>query len=468
MITSQPVFSSIIRMYKIRMLLLFSSALPIHSVTAAISRNEVEAALQQAVGYFRTTSRHGGYGYFISADQSQRWGERLLDENAIEVQPPGTPAVGLAFLRIYRASGDEDALQAAKDAATALILGQNELGGWGHTIQFGEPKSETVSFDDDQTQTAISFLIAMREEASWSALETSLNRALDMMLVSQLENGGWPHRYPPSGNYHDYATFNDQGINDCIRVVLEAHAASGDTKYQESLEKAGRFLVVSQLPPPQPGWAQQYNEYLQPAWARTFEPPSVCPSVTLHNVHSLLDLYRYTGNDSYLEPIPDALRWLRDIRLKNGKWARFVEISTGKPLYYDRGRIRVDSTDELSLERRTGYGYEVDLQDRLESTETRFRKVVAGEPEAVPRSLEQIEDALDAESASVARIIAAQDEVGRWVNKDERYKDYPRDRPWSGEYAVSDQVSSRVFIGNTGALCAYLGLLDQFNEFRAR
>ena len=42
------------------------------------------------------------------------------------------------------------------------------------------------------------------------------------MLKSQLDNGGWPHQYPWQGNYHDYATFNDQGINDCIRVMIEA------------------------------------------------------------------------------------------------------------------------------------------------------------------------------------------------------------------------------------------------------
>ncbi len=47
-------------------------------------------------------------------------------------------------------------------------------------------------------------------------------------------------------------------------------------------------------------------------------------------------------NQTLLEPIPDALRWLREIRMENGKWARFVELGTNKALYYDRQRIRVD------------------------------------------------------------------------------------------------------------------------------
>ncbi len=150
------------------------------------------------------------------------------------------------------------------------------------------------------------------------------------MLESQLDNGGWPHQYPWQGNYHDYATFNDQGINDCIRVMIEANSYYGKEDYMKSLQKVGRFLMISQLPPPQPGWAQQYNEYLQPAWARTFEPPSVCPSASLHNINSLIDLYLHTGQSELLEPIPDAIRWLKASRLPNGKWGRFLELGTNK------------------------------------------------------------------------------------------------------------------------------------------
>ena len=36
--------------------------------------------------------------------------------------------------------------------------------------------------------------------------------------------------------------------------------------------------------------------------------------------------------------------------MENGKWARFVEIGTGKALYFDRDRIRVDSVEELHPE----------------------------------------------------------------------------------------------------------------------
>ena len=62
---------------------------------------------------------------------------------------------------------------------------------------------------------------------------------------------------------------------------------------------------------------------------------------------------------------PRFVEWIESIQLPNGNWARFIELHTGKPLYYDRGRIRVDSLEELSEERRLGYGYQVDLRRKL-------------------------------------------------------------------------------------------------------
>ena len=128
-------------------------------------------------------------------------------------------------------------------------------------------------------------------------------------------------------------------------------------RLKKACARAARFMNISQLPPPQPGWAQQYNEFLQPAWARSFEPPSVCPAVTVKNIQTLIDLYLVLNDKTMLEPVPDAIRWLNEIRMENGKWARFVEIGTNKALYYDRQRIRVDRLEDLHPERRTGYAY---------------------------------------------------------------------------------------------------------------
>jgi hypothetical protein len=221
----------------------------------------------------------------------------------------------------------------------------------------------------------------------------------------------------------------------------------------------GRFLLISQLPPPQPGWAQQYNEYLQPAWARSFEPSSVCPQVTVHNLQTLMDLFDHTGEQKYLEAIPDAIRWLKDSRLPNGKWGRFLELGTNNPLYYDRGRIRVNSLEELSLERRTGYGYEIDIQERLNAAEIRFKHIMqenrsANEPHQFKKSHQESPSA-DLVKA-VRQVIDSQDEKGRWIVKEDKFRKDMEVQKWNGEYRYEDRISSALFNQHVEILCTFL------------
>lgn len=416
-------------------------------------------ALRSGVEFYHSLAIEGGYVYHYTLDQSERWGEGKTDEFTIEVQPPGTPAVGMSFLQAYRATGDSLHLRAAVDAAHALIRGQNALGGWEHKIYFNRPKGNRISFDDDQSQSAISFLMALDQEVDDIYLTASIEQALQMMLDSQLESGGWPHMYPQQGNYHDFATFNDEGINDCIRVMIEAYRYYDLEEYHGSLEKAARFLMISQLPPPQPGWAQQYNEYLQPAWARSFEPPAVCPLVTINNINTLIDLYDVMKSAVILEPISDAIQYLYDSRLANGKWGRFLELGTNKPLYYDRGRIRKPSLDALSLERRTGYGYEVDLSDKLADVTHRFEDVL-NRRELPKLNLEQLEKL-------VKEILDTQDAQGRWITKNDTFRAHEDVRSWDGEYRTEDRISSATFNRNVEILCRYLRLIkDKMNSLK--
>ena len=427
--------------------------------------NTARDSLDRGVRYFHSINSHGGYVYYVTPDLAQRWGEGKVDADTIEVQPPGTPAVGMAFLRAYHVTQNSDHLQAAQDAAMALVEGQNDLGGWGHTIRFGRPKANRVSFDDDQTQSAIRFLMALDQVVTLEPLSQAIDKALSLMLASQLDNGGWPHMFPARGDYHDYATFNDQGINRCIQVMIEAVEHYDKPEHRRCLTKVGRFLMISHLPPPQPGWAQQYNEFLQPAWARDYEPPAVCPHVTVNNLLTLMDLHEFTGQGLYLKPIPDALRWLDEIRLPNGLWARFVEMGTGDPLYYDRDRIRVPSTQDLHIERRLGYGYENDLSASIQEAKDRFRTIRSGErkkPETEKaRSPQSIQTSLRRLAPAVRDIIEAQDAQGSWITRKDRFKHAEAGKRWNGEYAEMDRISSAVFIRNINRLAEFLELAQQ-------
>jgi PelA/Pel-15E family pectate lyase len=68
---------------------------------------------------------------------------------------------------------------------------------------------------------------------------------------------------------------------------------------------------MSQMPDPQPAWAQQYDANMHPAWARVFEPPSVTGGESQGIMRMLMVLYRETGDKKYLEPIPRALAYLK-------------------------------------------------------------------------------------------------------------------------------------------------------------
>lgn len=420
--------------------------------------SDAEVCLEKGIVYMQTLAIEGGYVYHYTLDGKEKWGEGKTDDRTIEVQPPGTPAVGMSFLAAYRVTGNNDFLKAAEAAADALIKGQNELGGWEHKIYFDRPLGKKVSFDDNQTQSAISFLMALDQETEKPELTTAVEKALKMMFASQLDNGGWPHQYPWQGNYHDFATFNDQGINDCIRVMIEADSYYDNPEIRKSLNKVGRFMMISQLPPPQPGWAQQYNEYLQPAWARTFEPPAVCPSASVHNINSLIDLYEHTGHRQYLEPIPDALKWLKEVQLPNGKWGRFLEIGTNKPLYYDRGRIRVESMEELSLERRTGYGYETDIAAGLKAAEQRYLQAIGkvSKPEEL-----QPEEIVKKLALKIEEIINSQDEKGRWIVENDQFRKGTPGYEWKGEYRYEDRISSALFNQNVAVLCEFLNASEK-------
>jgi hypothetical protein len=258
---------------------------------------------------------------------------------------------------------------------------------------------------------------------------------------------------------------------DVVATLLEAHRVYEKPELGNALQKLGNFLIDAQMPAPQQGWAQQYNEFLQPAWARAFEPPSVCPSVTIKNINTLIDLYLVLGDQTLIEPIPDALRWLHDIRMENGLWARFVELGTNKALYYDRGRIRVDNVEDLHPERRTGYGYEQDLEVPLEAAGKRYEKALKLGHEGLWKdehpvlSKEEAAERLKALSNYVKMILEEQESSGAWITRDDRFKKrMPRGVRWNGQYLVMDRISSAVFNQNVAILCEYIELSHRLDQ----
>ena len=279
---------------------------------------EARTAMSRAATYFRTEiATHGGYLWRYKEDLSQREGEGRATPSQVWVQPPGTPSVGFAFLRAYQATGSLTMLQAAREACQALIWGQLACGGWDYLIDFDPEASKQwyyrrdkeagreiaqgqrnrATFDDNNSQCALGLLMAVDQALGFRdrELHDAALYGLECVLQAQFDNGAWPQCWPlPPLHYYKYYTFNDAAINECISVLLTAYHTYGDQRYRQAALRGGDFIIQSQLPPPQAGWAQQYDFDMQPAWARWFEPPAVCTSVTRRNVRTLMELYRHS------------------------------------------------------------------------------------------------------------------------------------------------------------------------------
>jgi len=85
-------------------------------------------------------------------------------------------------------------------------------------------------------------------------------------------------RKHPGEDYWLYFTLNDDNIARTVETLFKAAETYSDARYRKAALKGADFLLLAQMPEPQPAWSQQYNVEMQPVWARKFEPPAVSGS----------------------------------------------------------------------------------------------------------------------------------------------------------------------------------------------
>lgn len=489
-------------------LLALSLCLTVTHAFAAPAAPEVKAALTKATQYMRSIATEGGYLWRYSEDLKIRAGENNATDTQIWIQPPGTPAMGEVFLKAYAASGDTIHLDAARDAAYALAQGQLESGGWDYLIDF-DPKNATLAYrrtdvgkltpaeiskrknistyDDNNTQDALRFLmqyVAATKDSTnpkEKEIRTALAYGLKKMLEAQYPIGAWPQRYDgkpksvteypikkatipmnyprehPKADYKGYYTLNDNAMADCIDIMFAAHKQFGNAEYLAAAKKGGDFLLLAQLPEPQPVWAQQYNKNMEPAWARAFEPPAATGGESSGAIRTLIRLYIQTGDDKYIEPIPRALAWYKRSELSPNRWARYYELTTNKPIYGDRDGKIYYRLQDISKERQTGYGWESDFGMRKtfsawEELQKSGREKLLAKQQPRPMSDKTRAEVQTKLAPKVEIVLKELDSQGRWMTDGKFVKE-------SKDLAFGRRIETQIFIQNMRTLSDYLEAL---------
>ncbi|MCA9122312.1 MAG: hypothetical protein H6822_14785 [Planctomycetaceae bacterium] len=449
------------------------------------TRDEAARALRTAVTFFRNeVSTSGGYLWQYSSDLTRQEGENQASNTTAWVQPPGTPTVGGAYLFAHEATGDPLCLEAARETALALVRGQLKSGGWDYRIEFdsknraayayrlegGSGKAKNVTtLDDNTTQAALRYLMHTDKALGFKdkQIHESVEFALTSLLAAQYPNGAWPQRFsdPPSPSefpilkanypeswprdypkqdYRSYYTFNDNSIADTIATMFEAGRIYGKSKYNDAAKKAGDFILLAQMPEPQPAWAQQYNAEMQPAWARRFEPASVTGGESQGILRILMSIYRESGDKKYLEPIPRAIKYLRSSQLPDGQLARFYELKSNRSLYFTKTYVLTYDDSDLP----THYGFKIG--SKLDSIESEYQRLLKTPPEKLkPRDSKPSYKMSRSLAEQTREAVDTLDQRGAWVEPG-TLRAYGDDDP------TKQVIDTRTFVKNVETLSKFI------------
>lgn len=446
----------------------------------------------------------GGHVWVVSDDLENRWGEVPARPTQIWLQG-GTESVGQVMLDAYEATADPFYLDAAREAADAIIYGQTPAGGWHYFIDFDptgldEWYEKTASrflfgyeeyryyygnatFDDQVTPDAAGFLLRYYKLTLEPAYRAPLLKALDFVLDAQYPNGLWPQRYPLRYDYaHDgfpdytaYYTLNDGATQAAVELLLEAWETLGDPRYFAAARLAMEGIIAIQGPEGQGGWAEQYGPDARPVAARTHEPAGYVVRESLGVVDLLSRFWLITGDRRYLAPIPRAIDWFERINRES------AEDRYPRPRYWEPGSNRpvyVVATDERTPE---GYGRFIWTTDPSETRCDGSACRGSGEPIVdvaslkrrydTLRTLDTPEDrsahlaSLRAEDQAAARaprtdasadaIIEALDDRGAWVTEGLSVN-VPNLATGADAQQSVTGISTRVFVDRLSALIARL------------
>ncbi len=290
----------------------------------------------------------------------------------------------------------------ARAIADSVIQYQSPQGGWPKSTNLAKPprtpddipppgRGRANSLDNEATTLPMAFLARVAHATGESTYRDSFLRGVDYLLTAQYPNGGWPQFWPLRDGYYSRITYNDGAM---IRAMTLLHDVAGAEAPYDFVDASRReraadavargieCILKTQIEQDgkRTAWCAQHDEKtLKPAWARSYEPPSLSGGESVGIVRFLMSIEKPTPE--IVAAIEGAVEWFRSVAMKGVRlesirrddgrterrlvldsdapplWARFYELGTNRPLYLDRDSVfRYDFT-EISYERRSGYRY---------------------------------------------------------------------------------------------------------------
>jgi len=298
-----------------------------------------------------------------------------------------------------------------KAIADNILLLQKNNGGWPKNYDpfailspsqkdsLLDAKGQTnTTFDNGSTFNQIATLATAWLILHDNRYSSAAIKGLNFILNAQYKNGGWPQYYPLESNYSRCITFNDGAYEGIMRVLKDVkdkkpQYAFVDEKLRQKLaaafDKGMECILKTQINDAgkPTAWCQQYDEKsLEPAWARKFEPPSICNKESADLVLFLMSIDE--PSPAIRTAIDNAVAWFRESAIANTRvktipaermvtpfrisysdrivvpdsaappiWTRYYELKTHRPLFCNRDSKVVYSLAAVDRERRDGYGW---------------------------------------------------------------------------------------------------------------
>lgn len=255
-----------------------------------------------------------------------------------------------------------------------------------------------TTFDNETTYTHIYYLAQVYTATKIEKYKEACLKGIQFVMDAQYANGGWPQYFPLEKNYSRHITFNDgayMGIINLLDKIVNNNPnfsfVDEGTKAKVTLAYNKGIDCILNMQIKDNGrltaWCQQHDEEtLLPAWARKFEPPSICNAESVGVVLFLMKIKN--PNDRIIQAIQSAVKWFADSRIYNTRtesfeiqgfeskyktvkrdvrvvtdptappiWTRYYELGSHKPLFSDRNSELLYSLAEVSVERRSGYSW---------------------------------------------------------------------------------------------------------------